>query len=134
MNPAPNVLRHYPLWACFCFLLALPAAAQVIVQECPLPTRHFAHEVWADAASDRPVWIAFQKSGHLGQLNPKIGKVDPMPLESGWTPHGVIAEPDGAPWLTDGGQNTLVRVDPRTNVPSNLAIRELKIDWLSISF
>jgi virginiamycin B lyase len=26
--------------------------------------------------------------------------------------HGVIVGPDGAPWVTDGGQNAIVRVDP----------------------
>ena len=29
-------------------------------------------------------------------------------------PHGVIVGPDGAPWITDGGQNAIVRVDPKT--------------------
>lgn len=29
-------------------------------------------------------------------------------------PHGVIVGPDGAPWLTDGGLNAIVRVDPAT--------------------
>ncbi len=29
-------------------------------------------------------------------------------------PHGVIVGPDGAPWITDGGQNAIVRVDPAT--------------------
>src|SRR4051812_13114571 len=28
--------------------------------------------------------------------------------------HGVIQGPDGAAWLTDGGQNAIVRVDPKT--------------------
>src|SRR5262249_6214779 len=28
--------------------------------------------------------------------------------------HGVITAPDGAAWLTDGGQNALVRFDPAT--------------------
>ena len=29
-------------------------------------------------------------------------------------PHGVIQGPDGAAWLTDGGQDAIVRVDPQT--------------------
>lgn len=94
---------------------AWPVAAQVSVQSYPLPPRHFAHDAWADAAPDGPVWIAFQRSGHLGRLDPRTGKVDLVPLGSGSSPHGVIAGPDGAPWLTDGGQNALVRVDPKTN-------------------
>ena len=35
-------------------------------------------------------------------------------LGAGSAPHGVIVGPDGAPWITDGGQNAIVRVDPRT--------------------
>jgi virginiamycin B lyase len=37
-----------------------------------------------------------------------------VPLGRGSAPHGVIAGADGAPWLTDGGQNAIVRVDPKT--------------------
>ena len=37
-----------------------------------------------------------------------------MPLGRGSAPHGVIADAEGAPWLTDGGQNAIVRVDPKT--------------------
>ena len=29
-------------------------------------------------------------------------------------PHGVIVGPDGAPWITDGGLNAIVRVNPET--------------------
>ena len=36
------------------------------------------------------------------------------PSESGSAPHGVIVGPDGAPWITDGGLNAIVRVDPKT--------------------
>jgi virginiamycin B lyase len=35
-------------------------------------------------------------------------------LGPGSAPHGVIVGPDGAPWITDGGQNAIVRVDPKT--------------------
>lgn len=92
----------------------VPATAQVTVQEYPLPSRHFAHDVWADPAPDGPVWIAFQRSGHLGRLDPKSGKVELIPLGLGSAPHGVIMGPDGGVWLTDGGQNAIVRVDPQT--------------------
>ena len=97
-------------------LLSLSSAAisQVTVQEYPLPPRHFAHDVWADSAPGGPVWIAFQRSGHLGILDPKSGKVDLVALGEGSAPHGVIAGPDGAPWLTDGGQGAIVRVDPKS--------------------
>lgn len=90
------------------------AVGQVAVQEYSLPARHFAHDVWADASPDGPVWISFQRSGHLGILDPETGKVELVALGTDSRPHGVIAAADGAPWLTDGGQNAIVRVDPKT--------------------
>jgi virginiamycin B lyase len=95
-------------------LAAATAVAQVTVQEYPLPPRVGAHDVWADPAPDGPVWFSAQRSGHLGRLDPKTGKVDLIPLGPGSSPHGVIAGADGAPWLTDSGQNAIVRVDPKT--------------------
>src|SRR5262245_21734360 len=97
----------------FC-LLALPATAQVRVQEYPVPPGHGLHDVWADAAPGGPIWISAQRSGHLGILDPKSGKVEFVKLGSGSSPHGVVAAEDGAPFLTDGGQNAIVRVDPKT--------------------
>jgi virginiamycin B lyase len=90
------------------------AAAQVTVQEYPIPRGHRVHDVWADAAPGGPVWFSAQGSGHLGILDPKSGKVELVALGPGSSPHGVIAASDGAPWLTDGGQNAIVRVDPKT--------------------
>jgi len=97
-------------------LLLLPAiaAAQVTVQEYAIPRGHRVHDVWADAAPGGPVWFSAQGSGHLGILHPKSAKVELVPLGEGSAPHGVVAGPDGAPWLTDGGQNAIVRVDPKT--------------------
>ena len=99
-------------------LMTSPGWAQVTVQEYPVPKGHGIHDVWADAAPNGPVWFSAQGSGHLGILEPKSGKVEFVALgtgrNSGSSPHGVIAGPDGAPWLTDGGQNAIVRVDPRT--------------------
>jgi len=96
------------------WLLALPAFAQVTVQEYPVPSGHRVHDVWADATPGGPVWISAQGSGNLGILDPKSGKIEFVPLGRGSAPHGVVAAADGAPWLTDGGQNALVRVDPKT--------------------
>jgi len=93
---------------------AAPAAAQVSVQEYPVPRGHGIHDVWADAAPNGPVWISAQGSGHLGILDPKSGRVEFVALGSGSSPHGVVAGPDGAPFLTDGGQNAIVRVDAKT--------------------
>jgi virginiamycin B lyase len=99
------------------FLVALnagTACAQVTVQEYPLPPRLGAHDVWADPSPDGPVWFSAQRSGHLGRLDPKTGKVELIELGPGSSPHGVILGPDGGAWLTDGGQNAIVRVDPKT--------------------
>ena len=95
-------------------LLPLAALAEVQVQEYRIPAGHRIHDVWADPAPDGPVWFSAQGSGHLGILEPRSGKVELVPLGPGSSPHGVIAGADGAPWLTDGGQNAIVRVDPAT--------------------
>ena len=94
--------------------LPLSVAAQVTVQEYAVPRGHRVHDVWADPAPDGPVWISAQGSGHLGILDPKSAKFEFVALGPGSAPHGVIAAADGAPWLTDGGQNAIVRVDPKT--------------------
>jgi virginiamycin B lyase len=72
------------------------------------------HDVAASPAAGGPVYYTAQRTGKLGILDPKTGKVDEVPLGSGSAPHGVIVGPDGAPWVTDGGQNAIVRVDPKT--------------------
>jgi virginiamycin B lyase len=50
----------------------------------------------------------------LGWLDPESSDVREIPLGAGSAPHGVIVGPDGAPWITDGGLNAIVRVDPDT--------------------
>jgi len=95
-------------------LFAVPLYGQVKVHEYAVPAGHRVHDVWADRAPDGPVWISAQGSGNLGILDPKSGKIEFVPLGPGSSPHGVIADDGGAPWLTDGGQNAIVRVDPRT--------------------
>jgi virginiamycin B lyase len=90
------------------------AGAQVSVQEYPLPSRVGVHDVWADPAPGGPVWFSAQRSGELGRLDPRTGKVELIPLGARSAPHGVILDAEGAPWLTDGGQNAIVRVDPKT--------------------
>src|SRR4051812_34761870 len=96
------------------YLLCGAASAQVRVQEYPIPSGHRVHDLWADANPGGPVWFSAQGSGQLGILDPKSGKVEFVKLGSGSSPHGVIAAADGAPWLTDGGQNAIVRVDAKT--------------------
>jgi len=95
-------------------LAAGSAGAEVTVQEYALPANVGAHDVWADPAPGGPVWFSAQRSGELGRLDPQTGKVELIPLGAGSAPHGVIVGADGAPWLTDGGLNAIVRVDPHT--------------------
>jgi virginiamycin B lyase len=96
-------------------LLACSAAhAQVSVQEYPIPWGHGLHDVWATDEPGGPVWFSAQRSGELGVLDPKSGAVHFVPLGRGSAPHGVVGGPDGAAWLTDGGQNAIARVDRAT--------------------
>ena len=103
----------------FLFTLAIAfnaaaAAGPVTIREYPLPARVGIHDLWADPAPDGPVWFSAQRSGQLGRLDPKTGKVELIALGKDSSPHGVVAAADGAPWLTDGGQNAIVRVDQKT--------------------
>ena len=61
-------------------------------------------------APDGGVWFTAQFSGHLGWFDPKAGRTELIALGSGSSPHGVIQGPDKAAWITDGGQNAIVRV------------------------
>jgi virginiamycin B lyase len=89
------------------------APAGLRVQEYPVPAGSRPHDV-APAADSRSVWYTAQGSGQLGLLDPATGESRLIPLGDGSAPHGVIVGPDGAPWVTDGGLNAIVRVDPRT--------------------
>src|SRR5262249_56142859 len=46
---------------------------------------------------------------------PRTGRSDLIALGPGAAPHGVIVGPDGAAWVTEGGQNAIARVDPATH-------------------
>lgn len=61
-------------------------------------------------APDGGVWFTAQASGHLGWFDPATGRTDLIALGKGSSPHGVIQGPDKAAWITDGGQNAIVRV------------------------
>jgi virginiamycin B lyase len=89
------------------------APAGLRVQEYPVPAGSRPHDV-APAADGRSVWYTAQGSGQLGLLDPATGESRLIPLGDGSAPHGVIVGPDGAPWVTDGGLNAIVRVDPST--------------------
>ena len=60
---------------------------------------------------DGLVWWTAQRSGELGILDPKTGDNKMVKLGPGSKPHGVIAGPDVAAWIMDGGQNAIVRYD-----------------------
>lgn len=61
-------------------------------------------------APDGGVWYTAQRSGHLGWFDPKTGRSELIALGGGSSPHGVIQGPDRAAWITDSGQNAIVRV------------------------
>jgi len=73
------------------------------------------HDVAAAPAPGGPVYYTAQRTGKLGVLDPASSKVTEVPLGRGSAPHGVVVGPDGAPWITDGGQNAIVRVDPKSH-------------------
>lgn len=79
----------------------------------PVPAGSHPHDV-APAAEGSGVWFTAQGSGNLGLLDPESGEVRLIGLGNGSRPHGVIVGPDGAAWITDGGLNAIVRVDPVT--------------------
>ncbi len=86
------------------------AAGAVSMQSWPLgtPRRTGIHDV--APAPDGGVWFSAQRSGHLGWFDRRSGKTELVALGSGSSPHGVIQGPDKAAWLTDSGQNAIVRV------------------------
>jgi virginiamycin B lyase len=94
--------------------VAAGIASAATVQYYDLPRGSGPHDVAASAAPGGPVFYTAQRSGHLGMLDPATGKVTEVALGSGSAPHGVIVGPDRAAWVTDGGQNAIVRVDPAT--------------------
>ena len=62
------------------------------------------------------IWYTAQQQGALGIIDIASGKVRQVPLGPNSAPHGVIQAKDGTAWITDGGQNAIVRYDPKTNV------------------
>ena len=60
------------------------------------------------------IWYTAQQQGALGIIDVASGKVRQVPLGPSSAPHGVIQAKDGTAWITDGGQNAIVRYDPKT--------------------
>ena len=73
------------------------------------------HDVAATPSAGGPVYYTAQMTGKLGILDPKTGKHEEIALGPGSAPHGVVVGSDGAAWITDGGQNAIVRVDAATH-------------------
>ena len=93
--------------------MAAPAGAATDapkLQSWKLATRRAVgiHDV--SPASDHGVWFTAQASGHLGWFDPATGRTDLIALGNASSPHAVIVGPDKAAWITDGGQNAIVRV------------------------
>ncbi|MFH0300691.1 lyase [Bradyrhizobium sp. 31Argb] len=63
-------------------------------------------------APDGTIWFCGQRNGKLGRLDPRDGTFKLIDLGQGAAPHGVTLGSDGAPWITEGGQNAIARVDP----------------------
>lgn len=60
------------------------------------------------------IWYTGQRRGVLGIIDIASGNVREVPLGEGSAPHGVIQGADGKAYITDGGQNAIVRYDPST--------------------
>ena len=97
-------------------LVQLTVSAQTItdplIKEFSVPPGSHPHDV--APAKNGSVWYTAQRSGELGLLDPVSGSTHHIELGQGSAPHGVIVGPDEAPWITDGGLNAIVRVDPDT--------------------
>lgn len=107
-----------------CLMLALVSVMGLSVETdaaAPATARYFdvsrgahPHDVAATPAVGGPVYYTAQSTGKLGILDPKSGKFEEIALGARSAPHGVIVGPDGAAWITDGGQNAIVRFDPQS--------------------
>jgi len=105
------VLLTIILFTLYPQIFAQPTIESVIKEYLVPPGSH-PHDV--APASNESVWYTAQHLGELGLLDPISGKTQHIALGQGSAPHGVIVGPDDAPWITDGGLNAIVRVDPNT--------------------
>lgn len=79
-----------------------------------VPAGAHPHDVAPTPTAGGPVYFTAQRSGKLGILDPGTGKVEEIALGPGSAPHGVVVGPDGTAWITDSGQNAILRFDPRS--------------------
>jgi virginiamycin B lyase len=108
-----TAMRHLAIALCVATVASAPRAAGPVYYD--VARGSHPHDVAAAPAPGGPVYYTAQATGKLGILDPKTGKFDEVALGAGSAPHGVVVGPDGAPWITDGGQNAIVRVDPATH-------------------
>lgn len=113
-----NMWKSLTLVLC---LLSGGAGAQVRVQEYAVPSGHRVHDVWADANPGGPIWISAQRSGHLGILDPKSGKVEFVKLGAGSSPPGddphvyaVYVDETDKVWASEWSAQVMLRFDPAT--------------------
>src|SRR5262249_49047601 len=105
MRPKPLVLA-----ALFLMLTSPAVAAQVSYFN--VPQGDHPHDV--APAPDGTVWYTGQRAGVLGRPDPNTGRGERIPFGQRSAPPGRLNGPDGAAWVTDGGLNAIVRVDPAT--------------------
>ena len=109
------VIPLFALAAALTWSCSVPVAAAVAEPRYfDVPRDGHPHDVAAAPVAGGPVYYTAQATGKLGILDPATGKFEEIVLGPQSAPHGVIVGPDGAPWITDGGQNAIVRVDPKT--------------------
>jgi virginiamycin B lyase len=110
-------------WKMALLALALLACSPLVVNSSPSASQGLVAVEYPttgrglhDAVPDGTgwVWYSDQRAGTMGGLNPATGESLVVPLGERSAPHGIIMGPDGAAWLTDGGQNAIVRVDINT--------------------
>ena len=92
----------------------------------PVPAGSRPHDV--APAADGGVWYTAQRAGALGHLDPVSGRTRHIALGAGSAPHGVIVDGEGIAWVTDGGLNVIVSVDPDGDVVTVFPLPETAPD------
>lgn len=101
--------------AALAVLVGLPAvsASALDTQAFDLPAGTYVQSI-AQGPNGK-LWFTAQRPGALGELDPKTGAVRLIPIGDKATPIIVAVGKDGNPYMTDMGQNAIVRVDAKTN-------------------
>lgn len=116
MNRSIRILSSLTFIFAMLTSLAYLASAQeepYIMLEYPVMAGSRPHDVAPDPNHER-VWYTAQRAESLGLFIPSTGEDRLIHLGAGSAPHGVIVGSDGLAWITDGGLNAIVSVDPET--------------------